>query len=59
MNNHITAFRYGRSTDKFDNHVFKCSNKNQPVAKKPCFEVSVLINCYVMNLTYKIWDLMQ
>ena len=24
---------------KFDNHLFKCSNKNKPVAKKPNFKV--------------------
>ena len=27
MNNQITACRKGTSIDKFDNHVFKCSNK--------------------------------
>ena len=39
INNDITACRYGTSTDKFDNHVFKCSNKNKHVAKKPYFKV--------------------
>ena len=39
MNNHITACRYGTSTDKFDNHVFKCSNKDKHVAKEPYFKV--------------------
>ena len=34
MNNHITAYRYGTSTDKFDSHVFKCINKNDHVAKE-------------------------
>ena len=33
MNNHITACHYGTSTSKLDNHVFKCSNKNDYVAK--------------------------
>ena len=27
MNNHITACRYRTSTEKFDNHIFKCGNK--------------------------------
>ena len=39
MNNHITACRYGTSTDKFDNHVFKCINKNDHVAKEPYFKI--------------------
>ena len=39
MNNHITVCRYGTSTDKFDNHVFKCINKNDHVAKEPYFKV--------------------
>ena len=30
---------YGTSTDKFDNHVFKCINKNDHVAKEPYFTV--------------------
>ena len=38
INNHITLCRYGTSTDKFDNHVFKCSNKNHYVANVPYFE---------------------
>ena len=43
MNNHITACRYGTSTDKFDNHVFKCSNSKEHVAKEPYFKVYVFI----------------
>ena len=39
MNNYMTACRYGASTDKFDNHVFKCSNKNERVTKEPYFKV--------------------
>ena len=34
MNNHITVCCHRTSTDKFDNHVFKCSNKNEYVAKE-------------------------
>ena len=70
MNNHITACRYGTSTDTFDNHVFQCSNKNECVTKEPYFDVSAFINnenefsitkmnCYVMNLTCIKWDLIQ
>ena len=39
MNNHITACCYGTSTNKFENHVFKCSNKNKHVGKEPYFKV--------------------
>ena len=39
MNNHITAGRYEKSTGKFDNHVFECSNKNDCLAKEPYFKV--------------------
>ena len=43
MNNYITEFRYGKSTDKFDDHVFKCSNKEKHVAKEPYFKVYAFI----------------
>ena len=39
MNNHITACRCRTSTVKFDNHVFKCNNKNEYGAKEPYFKV--------------------
>ena len=39
MNNRITACCYRISTDKSDNHVFKCSNKNKYVFKEPYFKV--------------------
>ena len=39
MNSRITAWRYETSTDKFHNHVFKCSNKEKHVAKEPYFKV--------------------
>ena len=39
MNNCITVCRYGTSTNKFDNHVLKCSNKNYHVAKETYFKV--------------------
>ena len=35
MNNHITACHYGTYTNKFDNHIFECSNKNEYFAKEP------------------------
>ena len=38
MNNRITACRYGISYDKFDNHVFKCINKNDHVVKETYFK---------------------
>ena len=43
MNNHTTACRYGKSTDKFDNHVFKCIHKNDHVAKEYYFKVYVFM----------------
>ena len=39
MNNHITACRYGTSTVKFDNGVFKYSHKHKHVAKEPYFKI--------------------
>ena len=58
MNNHITASCYGTSTDKFDRNVFKCSYKNEHVAKKPCFKVYAFMTvnnenklCYECNGT--------
>ena len=38
-NNHIAACRYGTSTDKFNNHVFNSSNKNERIAKEPYLKV--------------------
>ena len=43
MNNHITACRYRTPTNKFVNHVFKCSNKNEHVSKEPYFKVHVVM----------------
>ena len=43
MNNHITACHYGTSTDKFDNYVFKFSNKDKHVAKEFCFKIYVFM----------------
>ena len=37
--NHITARCYVTSSDKFDNHVFKCSNENAHVVKEHYFKV--------------------
>ena len=39
MNNQITVGRYGTFTGKFDNHVFKCSNENEHVAKESYFKI--------------------
>ena len=43
INHHITACRYRTSTDKFDNHILKCSNKEKHVAKEPDFKVSAFM----------------
>ena len=47
INNHITVYRYGTSIDKFDNHVFKCSNKKKHVTKESYFKFILL--CAVNN----------
>ena len=39
MNNYKTASHHRTSANKFDNHVFKCSNKNKHVAKELYFKV--------------------
>ena len=59
MNNHITVCRYRATTDKFDNHVFKCSIKNESVAKESYFKVYAFVTVNnennmlrAMNLTY-------
>ena len=40
MNNHITSCRLGRSTDKFDNHVFYCMQNQK---QKPFFQILTVI----------------
>ena len=52
MNNPITACHYGTSTDKFDNHVFKCSKKKKHVAKELYFKVYAFLT--VSNNEYKL-----
>ena len=67
MNNHITACRYGTSTDKFDNHVFKCINENDHVAKEPYFKVYAFmtvnntnkLSCYESYLYKMRFDTMN
>ena len=67
MNNHITPCRYGISTDKFDNHAFKRSNKNLYVAKEPYFKVYTFMTvknenkllCYEFYLHKKGFDTMN
>ena len=66
MNTHLTAGRYGTFTNKFDNHVFKCSNsnKNEHVAKEPYFKVYAFItvnneNKLLCYETYIKWDSIQ
>ena len=39
MNDDITACCYRRSTDKFEKHDFKCSNKNKYFIKEPYLKV--------------------
>ena len=53
---------YFRDVSLVDNHVFKCSNKNEHVAKESYFKVFAFMtvnNCCAMKLTYMKWDLIQ
>ena len=59
MNNHITACSYETSIKKFDNHIFKCSNKNKHVAKESYFKDGHWWKQIVMFLSYIKWDLIQ
>ena len=67
MNNQITAYSCRASIDKFDNHVFKCSNKNKRVAKKPYFKVYAFMTvnnenkllCYESDLHKMGFDTMN
>ena len=43
MNNHISSCRLGTSTDRFDNHVFKCRNTHH-VNTEPYFEIYVFLS---------------
>ena len=42
-NNHITACRHGKSSDKFDNHVYKCQNKDGKIPREPYFRLYVFM----------------
>ena len=55
INNHITACRYRTSIDKFENHIFKCINKNEHVAKEPYFKghTFMIVNNENKSLCYK------
>ena len=53
MNNHLTVCGYGISTNRFENHVFKCSNKNKHVWKEPYFKVYTFITVSNEN---KLWS---
>lgn len=44
-NNHITGCRWGRSTDKFDNHVFKCAQEKGMAFIEPFFKAYILMVC--------------
>ena len=39
MNNHISACRHGNSTDKFDNHVYNCTQAMQVSLVEPYFKL--------------------
>ena len=41
INNHISACRLGNSTDKFDNHVYKCPHGNNKL--EPYFKLMIFM----------------
>ena len=55
MNKHITVCCYGKSTDQFNNDIFKCSIQNKRVVKEPYFKVyaSMAFNNANKLLSYK------
>ena len=64
MNNRITACRYEKSTGKFGNRIFECSNKNEHVVKEPYevygfITVNKEIKLQILHLTYIKWDLIE
>ena len=66
MNNNITACHYRTSTEGFDNHVCKCGNENEHVAKEPYFKFYGLMTgdnknkiCYESQLHKKGFDAMN
>ena len=44
-NNHISGCRHGRTTDKFDNHVFQCAPKKGMELVEPYFKLYLLMVC--------------
>ena len=60
MKNHIIACRYEKSTGKFDNHVFQCSDKNEHVDKElKVYSFVTVINENITKITYRKWDFME
>ena len=41
MNNHISSSNHGNSTDRFDNHVYKCLGENK---KEPYFKIHPMMS---------------
>ena len=41
MNNHISSCFYGNSSDRFDNHIYKCLGENK---KEPYFKIHVMMS---------------
>ena len=44
INNHRSASRLGKSSDIFDNHVYKCSHDNGPIIE-PLFHAYIMMAC--------------
>ena len=45
INNHISGCRHGRTTDKFDNHVYACAPQKGMELVEPYFKLYLLMVC--------------
>ena len=54
-NNHMSGCRHGRTTDDFDNHVFKCDKEKCMNLIEPYFKFYILMVCnnYYKLLSYE------
>ena len=54
-NNHMSGCRHGRTSDKFDNHVFECAGKQGMDLVEPFFKLHILMVCnsYHKLLSYE------
>ena len=66
-NNHITGCRHGKTTDKFDNHVFNCAKVRNLLLIEPFFKMYMFmalsdynkLRCYERKLHAQGHDTMN